>query len=176
MSFLPEVGPQPVLVIDEQTGEEVPVLYGDGRTKQSFKDSTDINRIIQKAAGAGSLSHLVRHGATYGDFSDVPDLLTAHERLVKGRAIFDELPSEVKREFDGDMFKFFAYVNDPANADSLQEKLPALVQPGRQLPNVRRSAASEANPALNSAPEDVAAPVAPDAPLTASEPSASSST
>ena len=142
MSIKP-VGPQPVLV------EGVPVLYGDGRTKQAFKDETDINRIIARAQRAGTLSHLVRHGASYGDFSDVPDLLAAHERLQNGKAIYDELPSELRKEFP-DMFKFFEYVNDPENAGALQEKLPGLAKPGLQNPDVRRSGASEVNPAIDS--------------------------
>lgn len=133
--------------------------YSDGVTKQAFKDSTDINKMLAKAQKAGSLSHLLKHGATYGDFSDVPDLLTAHERLKQGEAIYRELPSEIRREFP-DMFRFFAYVNDPSNSDRLQELLPMLAAPGRQLPAVRRTAATEANPAFETAPEEPASPPA----------------
>lgn len=135
-----------------------PKDYSDGRTKQAFKDETDINKLIRKAQKAGSLSHLLKHGATYGDFSDVPDLLTAHERIKAGQLIYDELPSELRREFPN-MFDFFEYVNDPANANRLQEVLPKLAEPGRQIPAVVRSAATEANPAVASA--DGPAPPAP---------------
>ena len=48
--------------------KQVPRDFSESRTKQSFKDSTDINKIIRKAQKVGSLSHLVRHGAHYGDF------------------------------------------------------------------------------------------------------------
>lgn len=125
--------------------------YSDGRTKQAFKDECDINKILQKAQKAGSLSHLQRHGAVYGDYADVPDLLTAHDRLKQGRKIYEELPSELRREFH-DMFEFFEYVNNPANAGDLRRLLPQLAEPGRQNPAVRRSSASEANPAVSSAP------------------------
>ena len=153
-----DTGPSPVEV------DGKPVLYGDGRTKQAFKDETDINQILRKAQREGGISHLIRHGAQYGDFSDVPDLLTAHERITQGHKIFDDLPSELRREFDNDMFKFFEYVNDPANAGDLAEKLPGLAEPGRQIPAVRRSAASEANPVVSSAPEDPAPQAPPEAP------------
>lgn len=129
--------------------------YSDGRTKQAFKNETDVNKLLQKAQKAGTLSHLQRHGAVYGDFSDVPDLLSAHERIRKGQEIFDELPSEVRGEFDNDMYKFFVYVNDPANKDVLAEKLPDLAEPGRQNPSVRRSAATEADPAMRSAESEL---------------------
>ncbi len=136
-----------------------PLEYDDGRTKQSLADSTDINKILKKAQKVGSISHLVKHGAFYGDFSDVPDLLDASTRLKKGQQIFEELPSELRREF-GDQFGFFQFVNDPSNVDRLSEVLPGLAAPGRQLPAVRRSAGTEVNPALRSAPAD--APAAPD--------------
>ena len=147
--------------------------YSDGRTKQAFRDSADINKILEKAQRAGTLSHLVRHGAQYGDFSDVGDLLTAHERLQSGKSIYDELPSELKREFP-DMFKFFEYVNDPENSDKLQEILPALAAPGRQIPDVRRSAATEANPRSSSEPPAAAPEVAPAEP--GADPAPTSST
>lgn len=147
-------GPEPVEVDGEM------VLYGDGRTKQSFKDETDINKLLARAAKGDSLSHLQKHGAEYGDFSDVDDLLSAHERLSRGVEIFAELPSAVRREFHNDMGAFFNFVNDPANAGKLRERLPELAKPGVQLPAVLRSVMSEANPALASTPPE-APPEAP---------------
>lgn len=128
--------------------------YTDGRTKQSFKDSTDINMILQRAQRGESLSHLQRHGATYGDFSNVDDLLTAHSHVERGQQIFNELPSEVRKEFDQDMGKFFAFVNDPANAERLPEILPALAAPGRQLPAVRRGGDLNRRPEVVDPPAD----------------------
>lgn len=125
--------------------------YSDGRTKQSFKNDTDINKILKKAQKQGTLSHLQKHGAHYADYSDVPTLLEAHARIQSGQKVFDELPSELRNEFGNDQFAFFEFVNKTENAGKLDELLPQLAEPGRTLPAVRRSAASEANPALNSA-------------------------
>ncbi len=108
------------------------LVYTDGRTKQSFKNITDINRILAKAQKTGVISHLAKHGAIYGDFSDLPDLLQANQRLARGQQIFDELPSEVRAEFGQDVSEFFKYVNDPENINDLATKLPALAEPGRQ--------------------------------------------
>ena len=113
---------------NEETGE-IELVPIDGRTQNSFKDETDINKILAKAQKTGTVSHLAKHALSYGDFSDVPDLLEAQNRLVRGREIFAELPSEVRKEFGNDMFSFFEYVNDPANKESLEEKLPALAAP-----------------------------------------------
>ena len=42
--------------------------YSDGRTKQAFKDSCDINKMLKKAQTVGSLSHLLKYPeAVYGD-------------------------------------------------------------------------------------------------------------
>ena len=111
--------------------------YPDGRTKQAFRDQTDINKILARAAQGESISHLAKHGATYGDFTDMPDLLEASRRLAVGQRIFDELPGEVRREFHQSASAFFAFVNDPANVDRLPELLPDLARPGTQMPVVR---------------------------------------
>jgi hypothetical protein len=102
-------------------------------TKQSFKDSTDINKIIHKVAKGEAISHLAKHGAVYGDFSDIQDLLDAQQKLNRGMEIFEELPGEVKREFNQNPAEFFAYVNDPANVEQLGDLIPGLAAPGNQV-------------------------------------------
>lgn len=129
--------------------------FGPSMTKQSFKESTDINKLLDRAAKGESLSHLQKHGAMYGDFSDIQDLLTAHERLKKGQQIFAELPAEVRKEFNQDPGQFFTWVNDPANKDNLAEKLPALAKRGQDLPNPVRSGDAAR---LSNQPETAAEP------------------
>ena len=121
-------------------GPQPPITdFGPTRTKQSFRDETDINKLLERSARGESLSHLQKHGAIYGDFSDIGDLLTASARLERGMEIFGELPSEVRREFQQDPRRFFEFVNDPANRERLPEVLPELAKRGSQLPVVRRS-------------------------------------
>ncbi len=105
--------------------------YKDGRTKQSFKDETDINKILQRAQKTGTISHLNKFEGAYGDFSDF-DFFESQIMLTKGREIFDALPSEIRNEFGQSQARFFAYVNDPANVDRLAQLLPALAAPGKQ--------------------------------------------
>ncbi len=141
--------------------------YTDGRTKQSFKDETDINKILHRAQKAGTLSHLQKYEGQYGDFSDF-DFMDAQIQLTKGREIFDALPSEIRKEFSNSQAAFFEYVNKPGNAGKLRQKLPALAQPGRQ--NIDVSG--------RSAPDDPPdePPAAPAAPPTAPEPPAEPTT
>ncbi len=116
-------------------GTKQPEKYTDGRTKQSFKDETDINKILKRAEKTGTISHLAKYEGTYGDFADF-DYFENLQKLTRGREIFDELPAEIRNEFKNSPGKFFDYVNDPGNVDRLGKLLPALAEPGRQLMSI----------------------------------------
>ncbi len=111
---------------------EKPLVYDDSRTKQSFKDETNIVKIMARADRLGTISHLQKFEGVYADFSDY-DFHEQTTMLTKGREIFDALPAEVRKEFGQSPAAFFAYVNDPANKDDLVKKLPDLAMPGQQL-------------------------------------------
>lgn len=146
-----------------------------GRTKQAFKDATDINKILKKAQKTGSISHLAKYDqAVYGDFQGY-DLLEAHQMIDRANQIFGELPSEVRSEFGGDAIAFAQWASDPLNIDRLGELLPAIAEPGSYFPNpVKRGAkgagaatapeeAVEADIVADTGPEAPAAPAASEA-------------
>ncbi len=118
------------------TGEFFVPTYGKGRTKQTFAKESDINNIMKKFQRSGTVTHLAKHSAQYGDVTSV-DLHEALNTITQAQSMFNDLPSEVRNEFDQDPGKFLDFVQDPANAGDLAEKLPALAEPGRQLPVVR---------------------------------------
>jgi len=133
--------------------------YTDGRTKQSFKDSTDIQKIIARFDKTGTISHLAKFEGVYADFSDF-DFHLQNNMLARGNEIFAELPAEIRREFGQSPAKFFEYVNDPANAADLRKKLPALAAPGQQLPRTALpDADAEAAAAAASEPAKLIPPV-----------------
>jgi len=113
-----------------QLGTKQP-KYKDGRTKQSFRDETDINQILKRAQTSGTISHLNKYEARYGDFSGF-DFFEAQLKISQGREIFDELPVELRREFNQSPAEFFDFVNKPENVDRVGKILPALAAPGRQ--------------------------------------------
>ncbi len=133
-----------------------PVKYGDGRTKQAFKDSTDINKLLAKAQRKGSVAHLEKYdAAVYGEFANY-DLLEAHSMLARAQSIFDDLPSEVRREFSNDSLSFARFASDEANVGRLGELLPALAAPGKYFPDVSATTEPDAlKNALTSALADV---------------------
>ena len=108
----------------------------DHRTKQSFKEDCDINNLLKRAQREGSLSHLAKYEGEYGDFANV-DLHQAMNQITRGRQIFSELPSEMRREFNQDPVEFFKFVNNPDNVDKLTDLFPALAKPGTYQLDVR---------------------------------------
>ena len=115
----------------DKEGRLIQPTYKDGRTKQAFKDDADIVKIMARAEKAGTISHLQKFEGVYADYSEY-DFEKQTRRLSQGQTIFDQLPAELRREFNQSPQEFFAYVNDPKNIDDLRTRLPGLAAPGTQ--------------------------------------------
>lgn len=113
-------------------------IYNDSRTKQAFKDETDINKILAKAQRAGSISHLEKYEGFYGDFASF-DFSEAQRVLANGNTIFNELPPEIRIDFEQSPAKFFEFVNRPENRGELRKIFPEIAKPGRFFPDVSSS-------------------------------------
>lgn len=110
--------------------------FGPGRTKQAFKDQCDINKMLKKAQVQGSIAHLLKYPeAAYGEFDGEFDLLTAYGKIEKAKEIFEDLPSEIRREHNNNPLQFVSWVNAPENRGKLAELLPVLAEPGNYFPN-----------------------------------------
>ncbi|WNK13045.1 MAG: internal scaffolding protein [Microvirus sp.] len=122
-------------------------FVGDGRTKQSFKDECDINRIMGRYLATGILpEHLTRALAQYVDCSAV-DFQEAQLVVAGAKSLFAELPSAVRSRFHHSAAAFLEFAENPANG-------PALVEMG--LASLRRDSVEGGSPTAASA-----APVAP---------------
>ena len=95
-----------------------------------------MNNILRKFQRTGTISHIAKYGAQYGDLSEFN-----YEELCKTKAaiesMYHELPSEIRREFGGPQ-AFLDYVGNPDN-DPVAD-LPALAEPGTQLPQLGKKA------------------------------------
>ncbi len=123
---------------------QIPKEYSDGRTKQSFKDETDVNAIIQKHTRMDTLSHLEQWGGQYGDLSDF-DFQTAQNQIAHANSMFEKLPASVRNEFSNSPEQFFDYVNDEENRNNLATLLPELAAPGHK-PLPTNATAAEPQP------------------------------
>ncbi len=117
--------------------DEVRKYTKHGRTKQSYKDSCDINKLLEKGAKAGGLSHIERHGAQYGDFANI-DWEQVPLQLAEGRQVFNELPADIKREFNQSPGEFYEFVTNPDNSERLTELIPAIAERGNFFPRVNK--------------------------------------
>ncbi|AXH75173.1 MAG: internal scaffolding protein [Microviridae sp.] len=88
-------------------------------TKQEFKDDCDINNILRKYQRTGALNHFAKYAGTYGDFSP-RDLQESYDLLKRAQAMFDELPSSIRKEVatpEG----FLSFVQNPDNKKRMAE-------------------------------------------------------
>lgn len=77
-------------------------FVGASRTKQQFKDVTDVNLIVKEHTRTGQLTHLNPRKPMYGDFSLANDLKTAFDEVHAAHDAFMELPSEVRKAAKND--------------------------------------------------------------------------
>lgn len=67
------------------------------RTKGSFKEECDINKIIARAKKSGMLPPSAKV-PVYGDFADVPSYQAALDLVIQAEAAFAALPADVRAE------------------------------------------------------------------------------
>jgi len=88
-------------------------------TQQSAKDECDINVLMKRYQKTGLFPQYPGATPKYVSNIDAPDFLEAQNLLLQAKSEFAALNSEIRKRFDNDPAKFFAWVNDPANADEL---------------------------------------------------------
>jgi len=85
-----------------------------GRTKQSFKDECDINRIMAKYQRTGLVEFVNNNEARYGDFSGF-DFSQSMNVVAKANEMFAQLPSNIRKRFNNDAVEFVSFIDDDAN-------------------------------------------------------------
>lgn len=91
----------------------------DGITEQSHKDSCDINRIMSNYIKTGTVPVPVSRILQYGDFSEVTDYKSALDLVLHTQEIFQELPADVRAEFNHDPQQFINAHYDPEQRERL---------------------------------------------------------
>lgn len=92
---------------------------GPGRTKQSFKDECDINRIMSRYASTGVLDFIEKREARFADVSET-DFLSAMQTVAEAQSAFNLLPSDLRLRFENEPSRLLAFLDDPKN---LQEAI-----------------------------------------------------
>ncbi len=89
---------------------------GHSRTKQSFKDETDINAIMARFQTTGMLEFVNKHEPQYGDVTAI-DFQTSMQSVARARELFADLPSKVRDRFNNDPAELLEFLDNPDNRE-----------------------------------------------------------
>lgn len=84
-------------------------------TRQSEKDSCDINLIVRQAEQNGGIILNNNSEPVYGDFTNLGDWLEINMRVSQAKRSFMLLPVEIRNRFDNDPGKLAAFLSDSKN-------------------------------------------------------------
>lgn len=143
---------------------------GKGRTKQEFKDESDINQIMARYMRTGNLDNVTTRLPQFVDV-DGSDFQQAMLVVAESKSMFQELPANIRTQFENDPGKFLDFVHDPKNRAEMAEM--GLLRAGADLgtPPPNQAAPTQptpapANPSPNSSTQPAGATAANAAPGT----------
>lgn len=145
----------------ESEGLEFPA--DSSRTKQEFRDETNINNVVAQHAVTGQFTHVSSVMPEYGDFSNVMDYQEARNQILQAELAFAQLPAAVRKRMGNDPATFIDFLEDPNNQEEavklgLAEAPPRAAEPpGPQV----------GDPRLPSSPKNPTEP--PDLPIVGGE-------
>lgn len=122
-------------------------------TEQAHRDSADINKIIAKH-GLDIIQKTAMLQSNEYRFDDMEgnDFQEAMEKVTKAQQSFDQLPHQIRKEFDNNPAKFLDFVQNPENTDKMVKMglIKAPPEPEAQKPvevvMVNNEPASQPNP------------------------------
>lgn len=102
-------------------GPESNLKFEKTLTQQQFKDEQNINNIMRKygAAAFASPTQYLQQG--FADFSKPVDFLQAKTLILQAENHFNELPAELRKEFDNNPVNLVNFVQDVKNRDKAIE-------------------------------------------------------
>jgi len=89
---------------------------GVSKTKQSFKDECDINRIMARYAATGTIDFVNKREAQFMDVSEI-DFQHAMEVVTTSRQAFMTLPAELRNRFNNDPGQLLGFLEDSSNME-----------------------------------------------------------
>jgi phage internal scaffolding protein len=95
-------------------------IVGDSRTKQSFKDEVNINKIMTKYKQTGFLNPALIKQADYMDV-DGMTFQDAMNIVISAQDQFDSLPADLRKQFNNSPSQFLDFVKDEKNIDQMVE-------------------------------------------------------
>ena len=91
------------------------LISGVSRTKQSFKDETNINLILERHYKTDVMTHINKDPARYEDLPSGIDFQESLNLAITARDSFDALPGQLRAIFQNDPRAFLEFMDDPQN-------------------------------------------------------------
>lgn len=109
-------------VIERENGTKryQTVIEGISMTEQSHKKETDINNIMSKYQKTGVLTFVNSQQPIYAEMAST-DLQTAMNTVINAQDMFDNMPAEIRKEFDNDPVKFLQQMDNPEYQERARE-------------------------------------------------------
>lgn len=111
--------PNQKIPITRTARERIPVQLGfegaEVRTKQSFKEESDINHIMARWQRTGVIDHLAANPPTYGNFITAGDYQEACNSVIAADAAFAAMPAHIRDRMNNDPATFMNFMADPNN-------------------------------------------------------------
>ena len=142
----------------------------DGRTQQHQKDECDINLIIQRHTPEQIALMATQNEGQYGDATSV-DYHAAQNIIANANSMFNDLPSEIRSQFDNDPAAFLDFTSNEENYAEMRKMGIMSPEPYVEPIIASESIVSEANPpkansASGNAPQEPSVDRVKDAPKT----------
>lgn len=138
------------------------------RTKQEFKDETDITLLVERYRKTGyfydplSGERKQPRMPMFEDFSGDFDFAQAQEIVRRGNAEFSKVPAYIRRMFEDSPEAFLAVAGNPAQVEKFAEISPAHRQAMLDLGLLKNRGAGDNSPANANKPVTPEAPAAPE--------------
>lgn len=100
-------------------------------TEQHHKKACDINNILAKYRKTGLIDHIQTYQGQYGNVTGA-DFQNAQNLVAEQKSIFEELPAEVRDQFDNDPANYLNKVMTDEGIQELQEMLNPAPEPEPQ--------------------------------------------
>lgn len=94
---------------------------GESMTQEQFAEESEINNILRSHDRNGIIEHINRGNAIYGDFSEVTDFSDALDQIKEAQNEFQNIPWQIREQFQNDAGQFFKFASNPDNIDELRE-------------------------------------------------------
>lgn len=91
------------------------------KTDQSFKNSCDINCIMDAYRKTGQFPHFREKIAQYMDLSNMPDFVEAHNVVENAKELFYGLPAVIRNAMNNDPAQLETFITNPANLPLLEK-------------------------------------------------------